>query len=433
MSMKKKPGKEHPNKRGPKPLEIQLTPVLERILRKIARCYTNPYWLVVRAKIVLYAADGFNNAEIGQRLDTTTNTVRSWRKRWLEAEAALQKAMDAEEVDEHKRIRLVTEVLSDTARPGREATFSPEQIVQIIAVACEDPREASSREIAYWTRAELADEVIQRNIVDSISPRHVGRILDEADLKPHLIRYWLNATPDDPEKFAEEVKSICDLYQQVPKLHQQGIFVVSTDEKTGIQALERKHPTKPMRPGLVEKQEFEYERHGTQCLMANFAIATGKIIAPSVGPTRTEADFCDHIAQTVDTAPEREWIFVVDQLNTHKSEGLVRLVIQRCGLNVDAETLGVKGNSGILKNMATRKQFLEDKDHRIRFVYTPKHTSWLNQVEIWFSILVRKLLKRASFSSLQDLHQRILNFIDYFNRTMAKPFKWTYTGRPLAI
>jgi hypothetical protein len=136
-----------------------------------------------------------------------------------------------------------------------------------------------------------------------------------------------------------------------------------------------------------------------------------------------------HIRQTIDLDPQAEWIFIVDQLNTHQSEALVRLVADSCQLDID---LGVKGESGILKSMKTRQAFLTDETHRIRFVYTPKHTSWLNQVEIWFSILVRKLLKRASFASTEELCQRILDFIDYFNKTMAKPFKWTYTGRPLA-
>lgn len=203
---------------------------------------------------------------------------------------------------------------------------------------------------------------------------------------------------------------------------------MSTDEKTGIQANERAHPTRPLQPGLVERVEFEYLRHGTQTLIANFEVATGQVIAPSVGPTRTEEDFVGHIERTIAHDPAAVWIFIVDRLNTHQSESLVRLVAKQCGIEED---VGVKGQSGIVESMPTRAAFLQDPTHRIRFVYTPKHTSWLNQVEIWFSILVRRLLKRASFTAVDDLRQRILAFIDYFNTTMAKPFKWTYAGRPL--
>lgn len=206
--------------------------------------------------------------------------------------------------------------------------------------------------------------------------------------------------------------------------------MVSTDEKTGIQALECKHPTLPMMPGRVERREYEYIRHGTLALMANFEVALGRILAPSLGPTRTEEDFAAHIAQTLASDPGGAWIFIVDQLNTHKSEALVRLVAQACDVAVD---LGVKGKAGILESMETRAAFLQDPTHPIRFVYTPVHTSWLNQVEIWFSILVRRLLKRGNFTSVDDLKQRILDFIAYFNRTMAKPFKWTYAGRPLTV
>lgn len=212
------------------------------------------------------------------------------------------------------------------------------------------------------------------------------------------------------------------------ELHQQGVHVVSTDEKTGIQALERAAPTLPMKPGQVERREFEYERHGTQCLIANLEIATGQLIAPSIGQTRTEADFLAHIIQTVAIDPAAEWVFITDQLNTHQSESLVRWVAKQSGIKTD---LGIKGEEGILKSMATRAEFLQDSSHRIRLVYTPKHTSWLNQIELWFSILVRRLLKRGNFTSLEDLKQQILSFISYFNQTMAKPFKWTYLGRPL--
>jgi transposase len=204
---------------------------------------------------------------------------------------------------------------------------------------------------------------------------------------------------------------------------------VSTDEMTGIQALERIAPTKAMQPGQVERREFEYERHGTLSLIANFDVVTGQVISPSLGPTRTEADFAAHIAGTLDTDPDGVWLFIVDQLNTHQSETLVRLVAERCGINDD---LGEKGTAGVLRSMATRAAFLSDPTHRIQFVYVPKHTSWLNQIEIWFSILVRRVLKRGNFASVDALRARILEFIAYFNQT-AKPFKWTYTGRPLVV
>jgi hypothetical protein len=218
------------------------------------------------------------------------------------------------------------------------------------------------------------------------------------------------------------------LYHQAPELHEQGVHVISTDEKTGIQALEPIHPSQPMRPGHPEAVEFEYERHGTQALIANFEVATGRVIAPSIGDTRTEADFVAHIAATVQTDPQAEWIFIADQLNTHQSASLVALVAQRCAIEVD---LGRKEKTGILKNMASRAAFLQDPTHRIRFVYTPKHCSWLNQVEIWFGILTRRLLKRGCFASTEELKQRILAFITFFNQTLAKPFRWTYIGKPL--
>jgi transposase len=226
------------------------------------------------------------------------------------------------------------------------------------------------------------------------------------------------------------VRAICKLYHQAEELYEQGIHVISVDEKTGIQALERIHPTHPAKPGQVERVEFEYQRHGTQALIANFEVATGKVIFPSIQETRTEADFLAHIQQLVESDPEAQWLFIADQLNTHKSASLVAWVAEQCAVKDD---LGKKGTAGILQDMPSRATFLQDESHRIRFIYTPKHCSWLNQVEIWFGMLSRRLLKRGQFKSIDDLKERILKFIAFFNETLAKPFRWTYIGKPLVV
>jgi len=223
------------------------------------------------------------------------------------------------------------------------------------------------------------------------------------------------------------VSVICTLYAYARLLATMGVHVISCDEMTGIQALERVAPTQPMQPDQPERVEFEYVRHGTLSLIANFEVASGQVVAPSLGPTRTEIDFAAHIAQTIATDPDAAWVFITDQLNTHQSEALVRLVAQHCDATAE---LGVKGTSGVLESLSSRAAFLSEAAHRIQFVYVPKHTSWLNQVEIWFSILVRRVIKRGNFKSQDDLRAKIRAFIAYFNR-MAKPFRWTYTGRPL--
>jgi putative transposase len=233
------------------------------------------------------------------------------------------------------------------------------------------------------------------------------------------------------EEFDAQVRHVADLYLSAIERGQQGERTISTDEMTGIQALERTAFDLPMRPGKVQRQEFEYTCHGTQSLIASLDVVSGQVVAPQIGATRTEADYANHIRQVIKTDPEADkWHFLADCLNTHQSESLVRLVVELEGLEVE---LGKKGKSGILHTLASRSAFLSDPTHRIVFHYTPKHSSWLNQIEIWFSILVRKLLKRESFRSTDHLKERILQFIAYFNRTMAKSFKWTYKGKPLAV
>jgi len=235
----------------------------------------------------------------------------------------------------------------------------------------------------------------------------------------------LTAVPDE-QREAKIVEG-CQVYARADERAKQGERTISLDELTGVQALERKAPDLPMQAGQVLRREFEYIRHGTLSWFISFDVVTGQVLEPSWGPTRTEEDAQAHIQGLI--ASDRKatrWHLMVDNLNIHQSESLVRWVAEREG--IAPEALGVKGKRGILQSMESRAAFLHDSSHQVVFYYTPKHASWMNQVEIWFSILVRKLLKRGNFCSLDDLRDQILAFIDYYNRTMAKPIRWAYTG-----
>ncbi len=410
-----------------KAAKIMCTEKQQIMLQQIRRSTTAPQRLVQRARIILMALAGAINVDIGEGIGLTRKQVGLWRRRWRQSFDALV-AIECRESQAALR-RAIEDVLSDAPRSGSTGTFTAEQVTHILAIACEPP-EQSGRPIDRWTYRELADEVVHRGIVSSISVSQVGRYLAQAELQPHRSKYWLNAKEKDPEVFAQQVQTVCQTYLNAPDLYfQENTHTVSVDEMPGIQALERIAKTIPMQPGQPERIEYEYKRHGTLCLIGNWDVVLGQMIAPTIRVTRTEEDFAWHIHHTIQTDVRAGWVFVVDNLNTHGSEMLVRYVARL--EKIDENTLGQKGKSGILKSMSTRKEFLSEGRHRIRFVYLPKHTSWLNQIEIVFGIVGRRVVRRGNFASLAALRERLLQFIDYFNRTFAKPFRWTYTGRPV--
>ena len=410
-----------------KAAKVIITEKQQAILDEFSRSRSEPSFLSQRSCIILLAFAGLLNEDIAPVVGLERHQVGIWRSRWalafdrlvlvecLEGTPALRKA--------------IRDLLADAPRAGSPGKFTAFQLALIFATACEKP-EKSGRPFTHWTHVELADEVIKRGIVESISARHLGRLLDEADLKPYRVRYWLNAKEKDDPNFVTDVQYVCATYACAADLYKKlGTHTISTDEMTGIQALQRIAPTKGVQPGREARVEFEYARHGTQTLICNFHVVTGQVISPTVGDRRTEEDFVRHVERTVATDPQAGWVFVVDQLNAHKSEGLVRLVAKLCG--IDEQTLGKKGKSGVLASLLSRMEFLSDVSHRVRLVYTPKHSSWLNQVEIWFSILARRVIRRGNFTSQENLRSKILKFIDYFNEVLAKPFKWTFTGQVL--
>ena len=299
------------------------------LLKEFSKSRTVGKGLVQRATIILLGFAGLLNQEIALQVGLNRQQVGLWRQRWRDAWAALCVWECAEP---HRLPEAIRDVLADAPRPGAPATFTAEQVAQIVALACEPP-EWSGRPIGHGTLRELRDEAIARQIVAAISVSQVGRFLQQAAVQPHRKKRWLNTTEKDPQKFQAEVENVCRTYLEAPaKAVADGTHTVSVDEATSLQAIERNAPDKPAQPDSVPKQEFEYTRHGTTTLTAGLDVVTGMIVCPTLEATRTEPEFVAHIAGTVDTDPAAEWVFVVDCLNTHMSESLVKFVAERCGV-----------------------------------------------------------------------------------------------------
>jgi len=323
---------------------------------------------VQRARIVLLAEQGLTNPAIAARVGCTERCVYKWRTRFASFPSMVS--------------------LDDKPRSGRPATISVGVRCELIKLACQRPDEEKAPLRDVWTQRALQSALEQETGV-VISLTELRRILAVEDLRPHRIRYWLHSP--DPE-FRQKVERICKLYLNPPK----GAHVVCVDEKTCIQALERKHPGRPAARGRMGRQEFEYIRHGTRALIAAFDIQTGKVFG-QLRQRRTAADLDAFMEALARRYPRGEVYVVWDNLNIHLGAAWERFNARHRG--------------------------------RFHFVHTPLHASWINQVEIWFGVLQRRILKHGDFASPEAMVARIEGFIEHWNRFEAHPFRWTYRGR----
>jgi DDE superfamily endonuclease len=305
-------------------------------------------------------------------------------------------------------------------RPGPDGrgAFPPSERIDVLSLATSTPA-AHHNPATRWSLDDMAAVLRDHARARAMSRSTLWRVLDEADLKPHRCVYWLNS--HDPG-FDAKARDICALYVNALRFFQQGRLVICVDEKTGMQILQRKSPTQPVQPGKPAKREQEYIRHGVRVLIASFVVPTGQVLW-HLGPTRTSEDFAAHLTDVYRQLPAMaRYDWVVDNLNTHWSLEVCRRVAAWCHLPFAPK---------LLERGVQRRAFLSDPTHQHVFHFTPKHGSWLNQVELWFSILARRFLKRGDFCSPEDFTTRLIDYLDVYNTHHAHPYRWTYTGQPL--
>lgn len=302
--------------------------------------------------------------------------------------------------------------------PADPGAFPPDERLHVVNLAS-STTETQDQSATRWSLTDLAATIINEAHHRALSRTTIWRILDAADLKPHKSVYWLNS--HDPD-FDAKATNICRLYVNAPRLYQQGRLVICSDEKTGMQILERKYATQPAKPGKPEKREFEYIRHGTRSLLTSFVVPTGQVVW-DLSETRTAFDWVAHLRHVRQCYPDLQgYDWIVDNLNTHWSLEVCRLVAEWCGVPLVEKDLQCG---------AQRRAFLSDPSHRVVFHFTPIHGSWLNQVELFFSVLARQLLKRGDFASVAAFAERLRRWLEEYNTRKAHPYRWTYTGEPL--
>jgi transposase len=380
---------------GRRAASVALDPQTRSELAKWVAAGTTEQRLAARARIVLLAADGLASRAIGAEVRLSENTVGKWRRRFLAGGPT---------------------ALVDAPRSGRPTRYTPEQKAWVIQKAIETPRE-NGRPITHWSSSSLAALAVAAGVA-AMHPSTVSRLLNDADLQPHRSRYWLKIT--DPD-FEQRMKDVTALYLRAPELAKRGVPVFCVDEKTSMQALERETPDLLMKPGKPHRRDHRYRRHGTTILLGAFHVATGKVWGMFT-PTRPATVFADFVQRLCDSVPKAPEIhFVMDQLSTHWHDEVCRVVAAASGVTYDPR----KHKTG-----AARRAFLADPSKRVVVHFTPVRASWLDQIEIWFSMLARQVLNRGSFTSIAELQRCVYAFMTYYNRFLARPFRWTYTGTP---
>ncbi len=384
-----------------------------------------------RSRILYYSSKGWTNKEIAEEIGMHYNSVGKWRIHLVSCVPLLN--LVATE-NPRKLKSLYCKVLMDEPRSGAPLKYSENVRSEIKFIAVSDPKEYGFT-ISHWSLSFLekaVKKIIKEPGIENISIGAIFNILMHDDIRPWKIQYWLHSAEKykDYESFKTKVSAINAIYDLAAECrkHSEGlnINIYSFDEMTGTQALMHEH-RKPVAPGYVEHVDPNYKRHGVLALTAFFDVINGTVINGCLGATRTEEDLVGALKKVISQNPDNEHIFICDNLNTHLSEGVVRLVAELIEYEGD---LGKKNIRGILHNKISRMEFLGKPDHRIRFLYTPLHCSWLNQIEIWFGIINRQLLKRGNFESIEHLKQCIENFIDQWNDGYAHPFRWTYHSNP---
>lgn len=419
------------NKADVRPVRaVALTESERSDLERIAALRTAEARMVQRARVVLLHADGRSVSSIAEKLSVDRRTVRAAVRRFAELRA-------------HRPHDSIEHWLVDRERTGRPDTFDAFLWTDVLALVTSNPRSHGIEE-THWSSESLARHLIDSKRVPTIHHSTISRFFAKAGIKPHRVRQWLNR-PDDPEfdtraahikgllagaspplanterpteiRFSKPAPDLASMRRMQRTRERRALL--SFDEKPGMQAKERIAPTLPVAPGRIAREEFEYVRHGTMVLLALMVVQTGVVLA-RVLRHRGNLD----TARVLDQMLRRLWSqgyegadIILDQLNTHWSIEIVRVVAKHCRIAMPRPSRVATG--------AQRRAWLERSgSRRVVMHFIPKHSSWLNPIEIWFSVLARKVLRRGSFDSTSDLSANVMRFVDYYNERLARPYRF---------